>query len=235
MCNKQITQPKGYTVQLDLFSLDLDELQTVARERAAIDIEASGASVEAKFDIAEVIAVAKAKNKSTQAFGEWWQGSGLTYGHQWRAQLIKIGRRSLKEGRPDLQSLEIAEFSFEKYAAGVHVGNNSGNEEWYTNRELIEAARETMGTIDCDPASNDIAQATVKAGVYYTATNSGLTQPWHGNVWLNPPYTKGLVDEFITKLLDERPPQWCVLTNNSTDTGWWQRLTRAHAASSATR
>ena len=87
-----------------------------------------------------------------------------------------------------------------------------------------------MGTIDCDPASNDIAQATVKAAVYYTATNSGLDKPWHGNVWLNPPYTKGLVDEFITKLLDERPPQWCVLTNNSTDTGWWQRLTRASDA-----
>ena len=53
-------------MQLDLFSLDLDELQTVARERAAIDLEASGASVEAKFDIAEVIAVAKAKKAAAE-------------------------------------------------------------------------------------------------------------------------------------------------------------------------
>lgn len=107
-----------------------------------------------------------------------------------------------------------------------HVANNSGNNEWYTPADYIEAAREVMGSIDIDPASNDIAQETVKAAVYYTAETNGLDKEWRGNVWMNPPYASDLIGKFIDKLVGELSniEQAIVLVNNATETEWFGKL-----------
>ena len=107
-----------------------------------------------------------------------------------------------------------------------HVANNSGNNEWYTPAELIEAARSAMGSIDVDPASNDIAQKVVKAGTYYTAETNGLDKTWVGNVWMNPPYASDLIGKFIDKLIAERQNyrQAIVLVNNATETEWFNKI-----------
>lgn len=107
-----------------------------------------------------------------------------------------------------------------------HVANNSGNNEWYTPANIIEAARAAMGSIDVDPASNDIAQQTVKAGTYYTAETNGLDKEWVGNVWLNPPYASDLIGKFIDKLVSEKQNynQAIVLVNNATETEWFNKI-----------
>lgn len=99
------------------------------------------------------------------------------------------------------------------------------NNNWGTPSKYIESARKVMGSIDIDPASNDEAQQVVKAGQHYTEENSGLIHHWPGNVWLNPPYGRGLAVHFLNGLVyDYRKSvvkQAIVLTNAVYDIPWW--------------
>lgn len=107
-----------------------------------------------------------------------------------------------------------------------HVSFNSGNNEWYTPADIIEAARKTMGGIDLDPATSEVAQEVVKANTYYTAKTNGLDKPWGGRVWMNPPYASELIGQFVDKLVSELPniEQAIVLVNNATETEWFNKL-----------
>lgn len=107
-----------------------------------------------------------------------------------------------------------------------HVSFNSGNNEWYTPAEFIEAARQAMGSIDLDPASNDIANEIVKAETYYTVETNGLDKEWTGNVWMNPPYASDLIGKFVDKLIEQREnyKQAIILVNNATETEWFNKL-----------
>ena len=113
-----------------------------------------------------------------------------------------------------------------------HVANNSGNNEWYTPAEYIEAARKAMGSIDTDPASNDIANKVVKAEKYYTIETDGLAHDWHGNVWMNPPYSSDLITKFIEKLKEQRGnyEQAIILVNNATETQWFYEIVKIASA-----
>jgi ParB family chromosome partitioning protein len=107
----------------------------------------------------------------------------------------------------------------------------SGEYEWYTPEIYLEMAKEVMGSIDTDPASSKIANKRVKAETFYTQSQNGLTKDWLGNVFLNPPYCMPEIEQFLNKLLAEyakgNVKQAIVLTNNSTDTNWWQGLAGA--------
>lgn len=115
----------------------------------------------------------------------------------------------------------------------------SGDNEWYTPGKYIEMARTVMGAIDVDPASNDYAQNTVKAGKFYTAETNGLDKDWSGNVWMNPPYSNPEIQQFVAKAIEEYKSGRCtsaiILTNNSADTGWHHSLQEACTAMCITR
>lgn len=74
--------------------------------------------------------------------------------------------------------------------AGIRSGQASGvsNCEWYSPPTLVEAARRALGGIDCDPASCAEANRTVRAARYHSLDDDGLSQPWRGTVYLNPPW-----------------------------------------------
>jgi hypothetical protein len=112
------------------------------------------------------------------------------------------------------------------------IGNHStlNNDEWNTPSAYIEAARRVMGSIDIDPASNAAAQLIIRAGRFYSLQNCGLSDDakWHGNVWINPPYSRGLIGRFCSRLTLEldagRVEQAIVLVNSGTETKPYQAL-----------
>jgi ParB family chromosome partitioning protein len=114
----------------------------------------------------------------------------------------------------------------------AHVSYNSGNNEWYTPQYIIDVARKTMGGIDLDPASSEIANRTVQATTFYTKEVKGLIQPWFGNVWLNPPYSKDLIGKFAMAIKDRRMEydQAIILVNNATETLWYQDMASVASA-----
>lgn len=141
-------------------------------------------------------------------------------------QVTKLEPEKQAEIAQRMEQGEPPKAVIEEVRKRPHVANNSGNNEWYTPAEYIEAARFAMGSIDLDPASSEIANKVVKSSVFYTAESSGLEQKWTGNVWLNPPYASDLIGKFIDKLIAERQNfrQAIVLVNNATETEWFNRL-----------
>lgn len=115
-----------------------------------------------------------------------------------------------------------------------HVTNNSGCNEWYTPEKYIDLAREVLGEIDLDPASCAFANETVKARLFYSEDDDGLTKPWHGRVWMNPPYSADLVFKFAEKFVGEyndgNVTEGIVLVNNATETAWFASLVSAATA-----
>lgn len=119
-------------------------------------------------------------------------------------------------------------------ASKPHITQATGEQEWYTPSHFVEAARKTMAVIDLDPASCEAANEVVKATRYYTKEQDGLSLPWAGRVWMNPPYDSKSVSAFIAKLVDcyqeGSVEEACVLVNNATETKWGQSLAEASSA-----
>jgi hypothetical protein len=134
---------------------------------------------------------------------------------------------------------DYIKFATEKYeAASVagclewiapgHHGNLKGEYEWYTPEAIMRAVRAVMGGIDLDPSSSDQANVIVQAAQIFTEDENGLAQPWHGRVFLNPPFAHPTVKYFAEKLLESvdaaQVQQAVWLSNACVDVEWWQSL-----------
>ena len=115
-------------------------------------------------------------------------------------------------------------------ASGVlnHRAQGTGQNEWYTPAEYIQAVRDVLGAIDLDPASSEVANKVVGAARFFTAEDDGLTKDWTAKtLWMNPPYAQPLIAQFVERMVlsfsEGRVLEAIVLTHNYTDTAWFHK------------
>ena len=115
------------------------------------------------------------------------------------------------EGVDNIDELAI-DLNQKLESAGVvrkkKIGEFDSNQEWYTPVKYIEMARSVMGTIDTDPASNEVAQQWIKAKIFYTKEDDGYRQAWIGNVWCNPPYGRDVKLHYGSNKSAPVPSYW---------------------------
>ena len=108
---------------------------------------------------------------------------------------------------------------------------NTGNVEWYTPPDIVHAVHQTLGHVDLDPASSSTANETIKAKKFFTAADDSLNRPWFGRIYLNPPYARGVVKKFVSKLIYEfntgHVKSAVILVNAQTDAKWFNSLAQA--------
>lgn len=71
------------------------------------------------------------------------------------------------------------------------------SDEWYTPKDVLEA----LGKFDLDPCA-PVAPLWPTATVMYDKRIDGLSQKWEGRVWLNPPYSRPLIEQFVRRLAE---------------------------------
>lgn len=79
---------------------------------------------------------------------------------------------------------------------------SSDSADHYTPPEIVSLAVKTLGAIDLDPCSNSKRDPVIPAREHYTKADNGLSLPWSGRVYLNPPYGRE-IGLWIKKLLSE--------------------------------
>ena len=96
------------------------------------------------------------------------------------------------------------------------------SDEWYTPRYIFDA----LGVeFDLDVAAPRLGPRYVPAPEWLCDTTDGLTAPWRGMVWMNPPFggRNGLVpwlDRFLWH------GNGIALTPDRTSAPWWQDANR---------
>lgn len=100
-------------------------------------------------------------------------------------------------------------------------------QDLYAPADLAATAREVLGTIDLDPASDTTGQSLIPARTVYTLADDGLAQPWHGRVWLFPPQD-GRMAAWVAKLIHEyrceRTTAALLYAGLDPRAPWWQHL-----------
>lgn len=93
---------------------------------------------------------------------------------------------------------------------------SSASDMWETPQDFFDALNSEFNfTLDvCATPEN------TKCDKFYTQAQDGLKQPWHGHVWMNPPYGRE-IGAWMQKAATCTASVVVCLVPARTDTAWW--------------
>lgn len=107
-------------------------------------------------------------------------------------------------------------------------GAHDGTDDRGTDPAFIARLEARFGAFTLDAAASP---ENAKCETFYSLVHSGLTHPWHGRVWCNPPYSD--CGAWVSKAWAEwalsRPDLIVMLLPaNRCEQAWWQDLVEPH-------
>lgn len=107
-----------------------------------------------------------------------------------------------------------------KTTSGRSVHFSSVTDEWATPQEFFDQLTWVYGEFTLDPCATS---ANAKCKRFFTRKDDGLSQPWRGKVFMNPPYGRE-IGRWMRKAFEESLKGAFVvcLVPARTDTRWWQ-------------
>jgi ParB-like chromosome segregation protein Spo0J len=107
---------------------------------------------------------------------------------------------------------------------GVHFSSEKA--DTWTPQIIIDAVLVCLEEIDLDPCSN-LGKNHIPAQNHFSIEDDGLSQEWHGRIYMNPPYGHE-IKKWTEKLCQEhtagRTIEAIALVPARTDTQWWLQL-----------
>lgn len=159
----------------------------------------------------------------------WQKVSGIkeafvaTYVKRVRAN-VELLESGLKLGKDDPTEVTTSGL-VRAWQMAVH--KSSEEDEWLTPPEIVAGVVEVLGAVDLDPCSNTFGEPAVPAASRFTEADDGLASPWHGRVYMNPPYGAA-IGAWVEKLRAEHAggtvTEAIALVPARTDTAWFAAL-----------
>jgi transcriptional regulator with XRE-family HTH domain len=107
------------------------------------------------------------------------------------------------------------------------VGTSSAWDAWASPQEVLDRLYAALGEgFDLDPCSPGRGRCRVRARRHLTEDDDGLSVPWHGRAFMNPPYGRHIA-AWTAKARGEVEAGRCTLVIGlipaRTDTTWWHQ------------
>lgn len=106
---------------------------------------------------------------------------------------------------------------------GSHQRTIGVSQVHITPRRILDA----LGSFDLDPCGADPRPWDCAAATY-TVADDGLTLPWHGRVWLNPPFDRRVIGDWFRRMAAH--DHGTALVHARTETEWFRTIWRGAAA-----